>query len=277
MKDIKLYESIPSLENNFAVKFRIYENDSALVPHWHEHIEMMFLCEGECDFHVGGRSYTATPGDLMIVNTTEIHSFTVKKHISFYSLLLFPSFFDDVKDRGLKLESLVVSDERVCELFSDMCREYTEEQKLSDVMLKSHAYALVGYLGRKYSNSNPESESPSTDLSRLARLHQVLEYIEENYSERITTKDLASSCFLSEEHFCRFFKGAVGKTVTEYINQYRVEKASVLLANTEEPIGRVGASVGFDDLNYFSRIFKKIKGCSPNKFRSQNKREPNAK
>ena len=93
MKDIKLYESIPSLENNFAVKFRIYENDSALVPHWHEHIEMMFLCEGECDFHVGGRSYTATPGDLMIVNTTEIHSFTVKKHISFYSLLLFPSFF----------------------------------------------------------------------------------------------------------------------------------------------------------------------------------------
>ena len=275
MKDIKLYESIPSLENNFAVKFRIYENDSALVPHWHEHIEMMFLCEGECDFHVGGRSYTAIPGDLMIVNTTEIHSFTVKKHISFYSLLLFPSFFDDVSGADLSLESLVHSDAFVRECFTSMYREYTGKIKLSDMMLKSHAYALVAYLGRKY--SNPESKSPSTDLSRLARLHQVLEYIEENYSERITTKDLASSCFLSEEHFCRFFKRNVGKTVTEYINQYRVEKASVLLANTEEPIGRVGSSVGFDDVNYFSRIFKKIKGCSPNKFRSQNKREPNAK
>lgn len=275
MKDIKLYESIPSLENNFAVKFRVYENDSALIPHWHENIEMMFLCDGECDFHVGGKSYTATPGDLMIVNTTEIHSFTVKKRIRFYSLLLFPSFFDDVSGADLSLESLVHSDSFVRECFTNMYREYTGKIKLSDMMLKSHAYALVAYLGRNYASA--DAAPPLGDKLKLDRLYKVLDYIEESYNERITTKELAASCYLSEEHFCRFFKRAVGKTVTEYINQYRVERASVLLINTEESIGRVGVSVGFDDVNYFSRIFKRIKGCTPREFRLQNKREPNAK
>ena len=273
MKDLKLYESIPSLENNFAVKFRIYENNSALIPHWHEHIEMMLLCEGECDFHIGGLSYNAHPGDLLIVNSAEIHSFTVKKRIRFYSLLLFPSFFDDVDDRGLRIESMVRRDPFVHKYFANMYREYTNGEKLSDMMMKSYAYALIAYLGRNY--SVPTYAIP--DQTRLSRLHKVLEYIEEGYSERITTRDLAASCFLTEEHFCRFFKKSVGKTVTEYINQYRTEKAAVLLVNTEEPIGSIGASVGFDDVNYFSRVFKRLKGISPKEYRSLSKRESNTK
>ena len=207
----------------------------------------------------------------MIVNSTEIHSFTVKKRIHFYSLLLFPSFFDDVRGADLSLESLVHSDAFVRECFTNMYREYTEKNKLSDMMLKSHAYALVAYLGRHFASA--DITPSSGDKLNLDRLYRVLEYIEEGYNERITTKELAASCYLSEEHFCRFFKRAVGKTVTEYINQYRVEKASVLLINTEESIGRVGVSVGFDDVNYFSRIFKRIKGCTPRDFRLQNKRK----
>ena len=265
MKDLKLYESIPTLENNFAVKFRVYENNSALIPHWHEHVEMMLLSEGECDFHVGGHSYTAYPGDLMIVNSAEIHSFTVKNRIRFYSLLLFPSFFDDVESGDIRLESLVKGDTLVKEFFADMYREYTGGERMSDMMLKSHAYALVAYLGRNYAVT--QNAATPSDKSKLNRLYGVLEYIGENYSERITTRDLAASCFLSEEHFCRFFKMAVGKTVTEYINQYRVERASILLTNTEEAIGRIGESVGFDNVNYFSRIFKRIKGVTPKEYR----------
>lgn len=263
MKDLKLYESIPSLENNFAVKFRVYENDSALIPHWHEHIEMMLLCEGECDFHVGGCSYTAKPGDLMIVGSTEIHSFTVKKKIQFYSLLLFPSFFDDVDSSDLILESKVSSDEYVKDCFLEMYNEYTKSEKMSDMMMKSCAYRLVAYLGRKYAKNG----SVNTDSQKLTRLRSLLEYIENNYHEKITTKDLASYCFISEEHLCRFFKKSVGKTVSEYVNQYRVEKASVLLMNTEDTIGNVGESVGFEDINYFSRIFKRIKGVTPREYR----------
>ncbi|MBR2971780.1 MAG: AraC family transcriptional regulator [Clostridia bacterium] len=264
MKDLKLYESIPSLENNFAVKFREYENDSALIPHWHEHIEMMLLCDGECDFHVDGRSYSARPGDLIVVNSAQIHSFTVKGRIRFYSLLLFPSFFDDVSDKEIKISGIVRDDERVREYFDEMHREYTADKKMSDMMLKGCAYRLVAYLGRKYSVEHKEQ---SPDSQKLKRLYSLLEYISNNYSERISTKDLAAYCFVSEEHLCRFFKKTVGKTVSEYVNQYRVEKAAVLLSNTDDTVGDVGASVGFEDINYFSRIFKRIKGLTPSEYR----------
>ena len=95
----------------------------------------------------------------------------------------------------------------------------------------------------------------------------MLQYIENNYREKITTKDIAAYCFITEEHLCRFFKKTVGKTVVEYITQYRVEKAAVLLINTDETVGNIAASVGFEDINYFSRIFKRIKGMTPREYR----------
>ena len=264
MKNLKLYESIPSLENNFAVKFRVYENDSALVPHWHEHVEMMFITDGECDFHVGGRSYRAVPGDLMIANSAEIHSFTVKKRITFFSLLLFPSFFSDIDAKDVRFESLVHSDGYISRLFDDMHAEYIGEERFSDMMIKGAAYRLVGYLGRRHSI---RASDKAPDTVKLKRLYTVLEYVSSSYQEHITTRDLAALCYISEEHFCRFFKSEIGKTVTEYINQYRTDKAAVLLANTDEAIGDIGASVGFSDVNYFSRIFKRIKGVTPGEYR----------
>ena len=71
-------------------------------------------------------------------------------------------------------------------------------------------------------------------------------------------------------------KKAVGKSATEYINEYRIEKASILLKNTDESVSRVATDVGYDDLNYFSRIFKRIMGMSPVKYRAAALKKPNS-
>ena len=52
-----------------------------------------------------------------------------------------------------------------------------------------------------------------------------------------------------------------------YINEFRVEKAALMLKKTDFQISAVAAAVGFEDVNYFSRIFKQIKGVSPTEFR----------
>lgn len=267
MNDITLYEQIPALENNFTVKFRLYKNrSSALIPHWHEHIEMMYLLEGECDFLCGGKSYPSKKGDLLIINGAEVHSFEVKKSLTFFSILLFPSFFDDIDFTDVMMKSVVTGDTFVRDCINDMKNEYESEDKLSDMMLKSHAYRLVAYLARSYPSTTDQRVTlPSA--SRLRRLDRVLTFISENYTEKITTRQLADMCYLSEAHFCRFFKEQVGKSTLEYINQYRIEKAAVLLKNTDDQISTIAAGVGFEDINYFSRTFKKFKGITPGAFR----------
>ena len=74
-------------------------------------------------------------------------------------------------------------------------------------------------------------------------------------------------CFLSESYLCRFFKNAMGVSITSYINKIRVEKAAILLKNTDESVTDIAFNVGFSDLNYFSRTFKKIMNCTPKEYK----------
>ncbi|MBQ9084606.1 MAG: AraC family transcriptional regulator [Clostridia bacterium] len=273
MKNTALYEKIPSLENNFTVKFRIYQARKQLIPHWHEHIEMLYALEGSCSFICDGREIAVKKGDLVVVNSTEIHSFTVNGLIDYFSILIYPEFLSDVAFDGISLQNYIQADSYVAGCMEDICREYKEGQIGSDMMLKSHAYRLIAYLVRNYHAPTISEKEQEARAARLNRLNKVMEYISENYSEAITTRDLAAMCFLSEAHFCRFFKRATGKSATEYINGYRIEKARVLLKNTEDSISEIASEVGFDDLNYFSRMFKRIMGISPGKYRATRKNE----
>ena len=72
---------------------------------------------------------------------------------------------------------------------------------------------------------------------------------------------------MNEQYFCRYFKKNIGKTITEYINVIRVEKAATALAETEDKI----IDIAFDNIGYFIRRFKKEKGMTPSEYRKKSK------
>ena len=149
--------------------------------------------------------------------------------------------------------------------------EYKKNNIFGLLMMKSYMYNLTAYLIENHTASHLSKKDSELQEVKLARLNKVIEYITKNYSDRITTLDLAKMCYLSEAHFCRFFKKYIGKSATEYINEYRIEKAAVLLTSTSESISYISSDVGFDDANYFSRVFKKMKGTSPVQFRKKSR------
>jgi AraC-like DNA-binding protein len=73
---------------------------------------------------------------------------------------------------------------------------------------------------------------------------------------------------MSEAHFCRTFKKLYGQSVIAHINELRVDKAEQLLQNTPLTITEIAFSVGFNDANYFSRVFRKKRGVSPQQTRT---------
>ena len=74
---------------------------------------------------------------------------------------------------------------------------------------------------------------------------------------------------LSTTYFCAQFKKRSGKSFVEYLNEYRVERAKVLLATTDQCIYMVAENVGFRDANYFSKVFKKIVHTTPENFKKE--------
>lgn len=267
-KDISLYEQIPRIENDFGVKLLFCREVSRLLPHWHENIELLYIYKGSAELCTDGRICTVKAGDLVAVNGTEVHSFVSRQRMDYVCILIYPSFFADIDTRGLRFQNLIRDDARVKELVGAIVDEYERRDSGHDMMIKSHTYALIAHLQRQHPSTEIDERSAEARQMRLHRLDGVMKYISENYSERITTKELADMCFLSESHFCRFFKTTIGKTSIEYINEFRIQKASVLLTNTDESISRIATAVGFDDINYFTRMFKRATGMPPGEYRA---------
>lgn len=268
MNNLSYYEKIPALENNFTVKFRVYSGKN-LVPHWHEHLEMLYVTGGECEFICNGKCFDARRGDLVVVNSAEIHSFVARGTAEYYSIILYPEFLSDIKRISTPICNRVRDDEKIEHFFAELHREYTDNKTASDMATKGILYMLLTYLYRNYVYDGEWANDGPLAAELLQRLDRVITYISEHYHEKITTATLAEMCYVSEAHFCRFFKSAVGKTVTRYVNEYRVEKAKVLLLKTGESIAEIGVEVGFEDPNYFSRVFRSVTGISPQEFRNR--------
>ena len=88
-------------------------------------------------------------------------------------------------------------------------------------------------------------------------------HINSHFTENITLNDIASYVNLSPQHFSKIFKEATGFGFVEWVNNLRITKARELINNTDKTIKEICFLVGYNDPNYFSRIFKKYVGISP--------------
>ena len=265
MKDISLYEKMDLKGNGFPVKLLTLNKYTSLLPHWHEHIELLLFFKGKGEVFCDGNKICVEKGDLTIANSSQIHSLYSERGVSFYALIVSPDLFSDIDFKDISIQNHIKNDEYIQNSYNLLLKEYEDYKIGSDMMIKSIVYSLFTYLVRNFSSRTPEITE--THNMFLNRLDTVFNYISEYYNEDITSKKLANMTYVSESYFCRFFKSITGLTVANYLAQYRVEKACYLLKKTDASISEISESVGFADQNYFTRVFKKIKGIPPTEYR----------
>jgi YesN/AraC family two-component response regulator len=110
------------------------------------------------------------------------------------------------------------------------------------------------------------------------RLHDLWEFTEKNYASELNSKILASVVGLSELYFGQFLKNAVGFNPVDFIEHFRMEKATELLKNENLTVADVAKAVGYSEQAYFGRRFKKFFGKTPGAVRTEiikNRRENN--
>jgi AraC-like DNA-binding protein len=113
-----------------------------------------------------------------------------------------------------------------------------------------------------------DSEEPSSrDLS-----NRMKTYIDVNYYKDITPLSVSRRFFVNPSYASRIFSKSVGVSMNEYINRLKIDRAKLLLSSSAIPMSSISLNVGFSDANYFARIFKRIVGVSPTKYRENNKK-----
>lgn len=113
-----------------------------------------------------------------------------------------------------------------------------------------------------------EKEEDSEKIPNLF-VQKAADYIKLNYSEKISIKEIADQLYLSPNYLSELFKKHTGKTISEYLTEYRLEKACQLLDHAEYRVGDVSGMVGIHDGRYFSNMFKKKYGMTPTEYRNR--------
>lgn len=115
-----------------------------------------------------------------------------------------------------------------------------------------------------------------TGLSRLFTRHltrdkdiisEIVHYLEQNYQSNIALQDIAAHFYVSREYVSRKFKQTFGINFSEYLAKYRIDKAKLLMSNPHLKLQDVAELVGFHDVKYFSKVFKKQEGLTPREYK----------
>ena len=104
-------------------------------------------------------------------------------------------------------------------------------------------------------------------------VYECEKYIDENYEKCITVSEISQSIGVSLSYLSRIFKETTGKTIINFMNEKKVEKAKEYLARTDMKIYEIAAALGFENTTYFSYFFKKYTGISPKEFKEDGEKQ----
>lgn len=145
--------------------------------------------------------------------------------------------------------------ERMEELFADI--SYIKDNETLEKWLSSSVAEITATVAQVY-------ESRSKALIR-----EALAYMEQNHDKQLSYKDVSREVLISPSYFLSLFKQETGYTFVDSLTMIRIEKAKHLLISTDMNINQIAASTGFNNSNYFSRVFRNIVGLRARDYRLQ--------
>ena len=242
--------------------------------HFHSNHELYYLEKGKTVHFVGDQIYLLREGDLIFVPAGVFHktdnkdTTIVERHLFFIDENLigkeFLPYIEELKKNNyIKLPSEHIH--RITEIARKMAYELRHQHPDYIVMQRLYLQQLLILLSRfRITDSKPRTNA----------LHQVIQdivtYISTNVNEDLCLQTLSNKYNVSPSHLSKQFKNLTGIGLNEYINIARVTEAEHLLTSTNLTVTEVALKCGFNDSNYFSRVFKKLKGVTPKKYSIQN-------
>lgn len=225
--------------------------------------KIYFVEKGEIVIQIYGQTITAGPGDLLLIPAQVVHSFWLpeggyaEKFWCHFELKNSSGEF--FKQFVLEPVVKVTDHELIRKLFQQLLSSHEMPAPQKDLVATTAICSLVQYY---FEHSNVSVNNLTAN-----RIQKVIDYISKHYMERISLEQLAEIACYSPKHLSKRFRETTGLPPIRYLNAIRIERARYLLQYSDEPIGQIMEKCGFTEAAYFSRVFKKTLGYSPQMFR----------
>ena len=253
--------------------------------HWHNDLEINLIREGEAVFQVYQKSYRVRTGEGFLLNRNVPHSCSSpgNEHVRYSTILVRPDFLygdfgSDVERKCFQpfLQNSAIPciyltgfDENGKEILQKLNqveeafdrKRFCYELKIKGLLCEAFAMILYGH-------RQELTKFVPTNLQELERLEKMLNYLNMHFTEVISLQDLADQVHLSREVCCRLFKKMTGKTITGYLEEYRVNKSFSLVQSGQYSMTQITEMVGFSNPSRFASAFRKRFGCNPGEYNS---------
>ena len=263
-------------------KLSEYESGS-FMWHWHPEIEITYVQKGTMCYKVNHMVYHLKEGDIVFNNSGALHSGTMENQkdcayipVTFDSRLIYGFFQSTVNS---KYVDPVIQDSMLTAICIDQSepwhkpfREYLLriidlDEKKPDFYELDITICLQSIWRLLLEHITYEPQASRENSLEYDRIKKILSYIEENYQNKITLNDIAGHIHLCESECTRLFKRHMNTTLFAFLQEYRIERSLEFLQD-DQPVSAVADKAGFSDPNYYSKVFAKIKGCSPREYRN---------
>ena len=297
--DKKEYHDIPVVkisdnQNNLPFWIAKMNNRCNDKIHRHEFVQVVYVSKGRLMHVINKNSFDVIKGDIFVIPPYVPH-YIINAYGENFEIIEFefiPEFINEKfsplsKDTCFMdfayLEPFLVAEQElrprlnligpiqieVEKIFSEIIDEYAKRETDFELVIKALAMKLLILVGREFRKDISGSESQEIYDRHRDALQNAIQYVDCHYNKEINLDEVAKVAMLSPSYFRYLFKQMTNKTFTEYLNDMRVSKAVELLKTKRDcQIIDICYEVGYNNVNYFNRIFKQTTGVSPRIYRN---------
>lgn len=251
--------------------------------HWHDELEAVFVDRGSAVFSIDGARCVLHAGQGIFINAGALHETNSADALcQMHSIVFHPRFVGGSRDsvfwqnylqpmlsasalRYIPLDGADPWSQEAAEQIEAAWQACVSESPGFEFQVRSALSWLIYLL----SSHRPAASAALPERLRRSgeRVKVMLQFIQSRYEEELTTAQIAGSALVSESECLRCFRAVLSTTPIQYLRQFRIQKASELLENTNTKISEIGARCGFQEMGYFARTFRAFRGCTPSEYR----------
>ena len=232
---------------------------------WHENIEIQLYTAGKGTVLIDGEKYSVSAGDIVTVNSNAVHYTYTDSYLRYTCLIISTEWCNIMNINYDILQfATIIKDPDIEKYIHQLENIYPNNKdslriaKLNEIVLH-----LIINLIENYSEPHISVTSKNRNFNMIK---STITFIERNYARKLSLTEISEAVFLDKYTLCKEFKKYTGKTIFEYLHQYRCIKAINYLSEGYT-VAETAALCGFENLSFFTKIFKRYTGNNPSYYK----------